>query len=631
MPWKRAKRWFLGDLLSLRQVSHEKLSNPRALAIFSSDALSSVAYATEAILLVLLAAGHGALSVSLPISLAILVLLAIVISSYRQTVVAYPQGGGSYIVAKDNLGLYPGLVAAAALLIDYILTVAVSVSAAVSALVSAFPEISGFRRMIGFGAIGLLAFINLRGLRETGRLFLLPTFVFVVCIYVLILTGLGRLFFDPNFHPPQLREAAQGVQTLGIFLILRAFASGCTALTGIEAISDGAAAFRNPTGQNAKKTLMYLGLILGTLFLGITFLSDRLGVIPSASETALSQLAKITFVGTMVAPLYYCVQVATVLILVLASNTAFSDFPRLTQFLARDEFLPKQFGSIGHRLVYSVGIVVLTLSSAILIWLFNAREHALLPFYAIGVFTAFTLSQAGMAVFWWKRRSESKWNWLRISLGAVGALVTGIVFALELITKAGHGAWLVPILVFGFIVLFRKIKKHYARTAVTLAVGEYIPRLPFKPKHTVVLPVETVNRATLKALAHVISRKPSRVLAVHVALDLGEAAKLKAKWDRQISRLSADWTEFYGSTIPLEIIHCEYPQEESVVNKILDFIRSIDRRYDDDTVTVVMPHLVFRGLSGRFLHNHTTMAIEHALEEAPDIDVDVEFVPYRIK
>lgn len=631
MSWKRVKKWFLGNPLATHQISHEKLSNPRALAIFSSDALSSVAYATEAILLALLVAGQGALRVSLPISFAILALLAIVISSYRQTVVAYPQGGGSYIVAKDNLGLYPGLVAAAALLIDYVLTVAVSVSAATSALVSAFPEINEYRRLVGFISIGLLAFINLRGLRETGRVFLIPTFAFVVCIYALILTGLGRLFFDSNFHPPKLAEAVQGTQTLGIFLILRAFASGCTALTGIEAISDGAAAFRNPTGQNAKKTLMYLGIMLGTLFLGITFLVHRFGVIPSGSETALSQLAKITFAGTIAAPLYFCVQAATVLILVLASNTAFSDFPRLAQFLARDEFLPKQFASIGHRLVYSVGIVVLTLSSAILVWLFNAREHALLPFYAIGVFTAFTLSQAGMTVFWWKRQEISGWNWLRVFLGVVGALVTGIVFALELVTKAGHGAFLVPILVVGFIVLFQKIKKHYARTAGTLAVGEYIPRLPFKPKHTVVVPIEAVNRATLKALAHVVSRKPSRILAVHVALDMSEAAKLSAKWEKHVNRLRLDWTGFYEGEIPLEIIHCEYPQEESVVDKILDFIRSIDRRYDDDTVTVVMPHLVFRGLSGRFLHNHTTMAIEHALEEAPDIDVDVEFVPYRIR
>ncbi len=621
----------MGDLLSSKHISREKLSNPQALAIFSSDALSSVAYATEAILLALMVVGTAKLGASLPVALAILALLALVISSYRETVIAYPQGGGSYIVAKENLGLYPGLVAAAALLIDYILTVAVSISAAMSALVSAIPEITDYRRTIAIGAVGMLAFINLRGLRETGRIFLIPTFTFVVCIYILILTGLIRLFFDPSFELPKPEVMSGTVGTLSVFIVLRAFASGCTALTGIEAISDGAAAFRHPPGINAKKTLTYLGFMLGTLFLGITFLANKFGIVPGANETVVSQLAKIVFGGTRFTPLYYCVQAATVLILFLASNTAFSDFPRLTQFLARDEFLPKQFASVGRRLVYSVGIIVLALSSAILIWLFNAREHALLPFYAIGVFTAFTFSQAGMAVFWWKRRCQSKWNFVRVVLGAVGATVTGIVFMLELITKAGRGAFLVPILVYVVIILFVKIKKHHGRTAQMLAVGEYIPQLPFKAKHTVVLPVEAVNRAMLKALAHVVSRKPSRIIAVHVSLDKEDAVKIKTKWDRQISRLKFEWITFYNGDIPLEIIYCEYPQEESIVDKILDFIRKIDRRYDDDTVTVVMPHLLFRGLAGRFLHNHTTMAIEHALEQAPDIDVDVEFVPYRIK
>ncbi len=623
------KRLLIGEPLKLSQANEEKLSNSRALAIFSSDALSSVAYATEAILLALFGVGSLVLGASLPIAIAITALIIIVISSYRQTVIAYPHGGGSYRVARENLGIYPGLVAAAALLIDYILTVAVSVSAGVSAICSAFPELGEFRVWMALVFIVLLAILNLRGVRDVGRYFTVPTYAFVICLGALIIIGFGRYFLDPsfNYNNAKLSSGLETINTLSIFLLLKAFASGCTALTGIEAISDGVQAFREPTGKNAKKTLFYLGLILSSLFLGITVLAKLFGIFPQEGETVVSQIARVIFFDTWAKPFYFLVQGATMLILLLASNTAFADFPRLAGFLAEDEFMPNHFKKVGDRLVKTFGIRVLAISSIGLIWFFKAREHALLPFYAIGVFTAFTLSQTGMAVFWWRKHKESKSAYFRFALGLFGAFVTGIVLLLELITKASRGAFLVPVIVFFIVIVFNKIKAHYTMAAKKLAVKDYTPEI--KPKHTMVLFIDSVNRASLKALARAISQRPSRIMVAHISSDREKAEKLREKWELNIARLLPKWSEYYSGDLPLEIIHCEYSQEGYVVSEAKEFVRAIDRRYDDDTVTVIMPHLVTHGGFEHSLHNRTALAIVREIEEDPGINADIELVPCR--
>src|SRR4029453_14587278 len=431
------KRLFLGSPLPTAQSRHERLGRATALAVFASDALSSVADATEEILLVLVLAGTVALSYSIPISIAIAILIAIVVSSYRQTIRAYPQGGGAYIVSKDNLGVPAGLVAGAALLIDYVLTVAVSVAAGIAALTSAVPALFPYRPWLCVAAVVAIAVTNLRGIRESGKIFAAPTYLFIGSVGVLIIYGgFGALFdFLPEGpyqrHPP-------GPEGGGLFFFLRAFASGCTALAGVEAVSDGVPAFKPPEAHNARVVLTVLGVILIVLFLGITFLAYDFGIVPRHEETVVSQLARHVFGG---GAFYYEIQAVTMLILLLAANTSFADFPRLSFFLARDRFIPRQFATQGDRLVFSNGIVILGGLAGLLLVIFRGDTHALIPLYAVGVFLSFTLSQASM-VRRWLRRKEEGW-WWRWWLNAVGALVTGLVMLTIAATKFTHGGWIV--------------------------------------------------------------------------------------------------------------------------------------------------------------------------------------------
>src|SRR5438034_1105221 len=417
----RLKRLFVGTPLPTAQSRHERLGKAIALAVFASDALSSVAYATEEILLVLVQAGTVALSYSIPISIAIAVLIAIVVSSYRQTIRAYPQGGGAYIVSKDNLGVPAGLIAGAALLIDYVLTVAVSVAAGVAALTSAAPSLFPYRTWLCVVAVVGIAVTNLRGIRESGKLFAAPTYLFIGSLGVLILYGGLGATFDLIPEAPYQRHPP-GLEGIGLLLLLRAFSSGCTALTGVEAVSDGVPAFKPPEAHNARVVLTCLGVILIVLFLGITFLAYDFGLTPRAEETVISQLARHVFGGGL---LYYEIQVVTMLILLLAANTSFADFPRLSFFLARDRFIPRQFATQGDRLVFSNGILILSGLAALLLVIFGGDTHALIPLYAVGVFLSFTLSQASM-VRRWLRSKEEGW-WWRWWLNAIGALVTALV------------------------------------------------------------------------------------------------------------------------------------------------------------------------------------------------------------
>src|SRR5262245_1225431 len=428
----RLKRLFVGSPLPTAQQRHERLDKTTALATFASDALSSVAYATEEILLVLVLAGTAALSYSLPIGVAIAVLIAVVVSSYRQTIRAYPHGGGAYLVTKDNLGVSSGLIAGAALLIDYVLTVAVSIAAGVAAVTSALPALFPYRVWLCVGAVTGVALANLRGIRESGKLFAAPTYLFIVSLSGLVVYGAIAAIFD--LLPESPYEAhAPGLEGIGLFLLLRAFASGCAALTGVEAVSDGVPAFKPPEAHNARIVLTWLGGILIALFLGITFLAYDFGIVPRADETVVSQLARRVF-GTT--PMYYTIQAVTMLILLLAANTSFADFPRLSFFLARDRFIPRQFATQGDRLVFSNGIVILGGMAAALLVVFRGDTHALIPLYAVGVFISFTLSQASM-VRRWLRLKEEGW-WWRAWISGIGALVTGVVMLTIAVTKLSH-------------------------------------------------------------------------------------------------------------------------------------------------------------------------------------------------
>ena len=406
MPLRGLKRFLVGAPLPTAQSRHERLGKATALAVFASDPLSSVAYATEEILLVLTLAGSTALSYSLPIGIAIAVLIAIVVSSYRQTIRAYPQGGGAYIVARENLGTVPALVAGAALLTDYVLTVSVSVAAGVAAVTSAFPALFLYRVVLGVLAVAAIAVGNLRGVRESGKLFAAPTYLFVGSLLAMLVFGSAGAIF--NFLPEAPYEPHRpGLEGVGLFLLLRAFSSGCAALTGVEAVSNGVQAFRPPEADNARTVMTWLGVIAIVLFLGTTYLAYDFGLTPKADETIVSQLARRLF-GTGV--LYYEIQAVTMLILLLAANTSYADFPRLSSFMARDRFMPRQFASQGDRLVFSNGIVILTLLAMLLLVLFHGETHALIPLYAVGVFISFTLSQSGMVVHWLRMR-EPGWRW----------------------------------------------------------------------------------------------------------------------------------------------------------------------------------------------------------------------------
>ncbi len=592
------KRLLVGQPLATEQQQHQRLRKIIALAVFASDPISSNAYATEAIMLVLLSAGTSALTLSIPICIAIIILLLIVGFSYRQTIHAYPNGGGAYIVAHENLGELPGLIAAGALLIDYVLTVAVSISAGVFAITSlastwGYAGLDDYRVVISLACVALITVVNLRGLKESGTIFAAPTYIFVISMLACIGIGIGQLVLTgsvPQLPPPA--HISPATHTLTLFLILQAFSAGCTALTGVEAISNGVPAFKQPEPINASRTLLAMLGILGTIFLGITILAHFTGAMPTDEESVVSQVAR-TIVGT--GSFYFVIQVATALILVLAANTSYADFPRLTSILSRDRFLPRQFSSRGDRLVFSNGILVLGLLAALLIVFFNAREQAMLPLYAIGVFISFTLSQSGMVIRWLRTR-ESSWR-QSMAVNGIGAFLTAVVFVVIIITRFTRGAWAVLIAIPLIVLLFRAIHAHYMRVAGQLSLTEAPPPMAVR-RHTAVVLVSGVHRGVIPALEYAQSIAPDNTTALYIELDPEEAVKVRAKW--------AQW----GNGIPLEVRPSPY---RSLVRPILHYIDELDARYTDDVLTVIIPEFVPSHWWEHLLHNQTGFLIKAAL------------------
>ncbi len=604
------KRLLFGRPLASDRLEHERLSKKTALAVLSSDAISSVAYATEQTLLVLVVLGSLALNYVIPISAVIVALLALVALSYRQTIFAYPNGGGSYTVARENLGTMPGLIAAAALLTDYTLTVSVSVSSGIAAITSAYSATAPHAVAMCFGAVLLLMAVNLRGVRESGIAFSVPTYVFIGMMLLLIGVGLFKSFEAPSVVAAALPAAPARPLTLPVgfaltFLILRAFAEGCVAMTGTEAISNGVGAFKRPSSHNAAMTLGWMATILGVFFLGTSVLARHFGVMPSATETVLSQLGRRVFGG---GAMYYVLQYSTFAILVLAANTAFADFPRLSSILARDGYMPRQFAARGDRLAFSNGIIALAVFAAALIWLFHGDTSALIPLYAIGVFVCFTLSQAGMVMHWVRSRDPG-WRW-RAALNGLGAAATAVVSLVQIVTKFTHGAWIVVLIIPLIIIALRRIHSHYVRFAAEVRFNGQSPLMFLH--HTVVVPVNGITKPAAGALVYATTISED-VRAVYVEVDPNTSAELRKNWD--------DW----DIGVELTVLSSPY---RSVLKPMVEYVNSLIESGNTDLVTVVVPEIVPRNWWGHLLHNKTSLFIRTAFLFRPNVVVTA--VPYLI-
>ena len=619
-PGYRAKRVLLGPALRTNQLAHQRVSKRVALAVFSSDPISSTAYATEEILLVLvgggLAGGVLATGLALPVALAIVALLALLVVSYRQVVDAYPSAGGAYVVSRDNFGNVTAAVAGAALLIDYVLTVAVSVSSGVAAMSSVWPDQLGpIRVEISVAFVVLLAWANLRGIREAGRIFAIPTYVYVVSVAAMIVAGLWRLSSGDidaiRYSPDQAallhHEGAVGAVT--VFLVLRAFASGTTALTGVEAISNGVSAFRAPEAANAKKTLMVMAAIMGSLFLGVTYLAVQLEALPfeSGYPTVISQIAR-QVLGS--GPAFLLVQVATLLILVLAANTSFSGFPLLASFAAGDALLPRQLRKRGHRLVYSNGIIALSAVAIFLIVAFRADVHALIPLYAVGVVLSFTLAQAGMTRRHLRLR-EPGWR-SGTAINGVGAVVTVVALVVIIVGKFAEGAFIVVIAIPVLVWLLLRIQHTYGRELAQLKVEASQRLAPPKPRHEVVVLVEDLDQAALSALQYARQLNPLSITALHIAVDPDHA--------RELGRL---WAKVH-IPFPLELVDAPDRNLPATVEEtVADMVRP------DTEVTVLVPRRRFVGFWRRVLHDQTSAELTKVLGDLENVNVTL--VPYRLR
>ncbi|MCC7354903.1 MAG: APC family permease, partial [Anaerolineae bacterium] len=607
----RVKRILIGAPLASAEEIHERLTKVKALAVFSSDALSSSAYATGEILLQLVAAGVAALTLSLPISLAIAVLLAVVAFSYRQTVRAYPKGGGSYIVARDNLGTRPALVAGASLLTDYILTVAVSISAGVAAVTSAFPELYPYRVILGAAAIAFMVLANLRGIRESGNIFAAPTYLFIFSFGVMIVVGLFKSLVLGVTLPaaPEISPAGT-LEPITVALILRAFAAGAVALSGVEAISDGVPAFKPPESKNAATTLVWMAAILGSFFVGLSILAHLYGVSPLSTETVPSQVARAVFDTSW---FYYVVQVATALILVLAANTSFADFPRVASFLARDGFLPRQFAFRGDRLAFSTGIIILGSVATVLLIVFRSDVHALIPLYAIGVFLSFTISQSGMVAHW-RRLREPGWQ-QSLVINLIGAMLSGTVLIVVAVVKFPHGAWVVVFLIPLLVLLFTSIERHYRRInqALKPATRDPLVAAPARPmEQPVIVPVPGITKPVLRSLNYARSMS-HHVTAVHVTDDMAAGLRLREEWERQIPDVS------------LVVLESPY---RSFLGPMLAYVDAIDQQALGLPVTVIISETVSDRPWEKYLHNQTARQLKEALFNRPN--TVVISIPYRI-
>jgi amino acid transporter len=601
------KRFVLGKPIPSHLAHHERLSRLTGLAVLSSDALSSVAYATEEILRVLVLAGPGALVFATPIAFVIATILAIVVFSYRQTIHAYPTGGGAYLVSKDNLGEMPALVAAASLLIDYILTVAVSVAAGVAALTSAFPQWHVNRVEMTLGFVLVLMLGNLRGIKESGRIFAAPTYFFVITILALVGLGTWRVLTGSVEPVPPVDPVQSTGAPLTMFLLLTAFSNGCTAMTGVEAVSNGVPAFKPPESKNAAATMLMMVVLGITMFLGISLLSQAYHIIPSEKETVVSQLARGVF-GDRGIP-YYAVQAATMLILVLAANTAYADFPRLASILARDRYVPRQFMNQGDRLAFSNGIIGLSVFAGILLVAFGGDTHALIPLYMIGVFVSFTLSQAGMVVHWCRLKGP---GWRSSAfINGLGAAVTGVVLIVVAMTKAFEGAWIIMLLIPANVVLFRLTKKHYAAVAAQLTLRGWRREPP--RRNVVLVPISGIQRAVIGALDYARTLSDD-VRAVYVNVDPTATELLKAEWNQ--------WSE----GVPLVILESPY---RSLMEPLLEYVDQVTRTRPRDYVTIVLPEFVPAKWWHHLFHNQRALLIKGALLFRPN--TIVTSVPFHLQ
>jgi amino acid transporter len=629
---RRLRRTLIGRPIRSENEHHERLSKVMGLAAFGTDNISSSAYATEELMRVLMLAGSAALFLTMPLTVAVVVLLVVVVISYQQTIKAYPKGGGSYIVSSDNLGVIPGLVAGSSILVDYVLTVAVSVSAGVAALTSIFPAIYAERTLVAVVAVAVIAWANLRGLRESGMLFIFPVYAYLGSMLIVIGYGLFRYLTGdmPVYVPPPDEgaglHAAEGVQALGVLLVLRAFASGAVGLTGTEAIADGVAAFRAPESKNARIALVVMASCFATLFVGISFLASWLHIIPDPSEveTVNSQLVR-SLVGA--GAFHFVIQVVTAVLLVLAANTAFADFPRLASFMARDKFLPSYFGFRGDRLAFNNGIFALALVAAILIVIFQGSVTNLIPLYTVGVFIAFTLSQAGLVARWWRERGPG-WR-LRLAVNAAGAITTLVVAIVVGVTKFALGAWVVLVLIPALVFLLLGIRRHYRQVADELVItgneAQTIPELDAaRLQHTVLIPVGDVNRAILRAVAYArsltgqVEPAPgarSNIIGVHVTDDREAGERVKERWDRA------------GMGIPLVVLQSPY---RSLLGPLVTYIDALTRQRPDGTavVTVLLPEFLPAHWWEHLLHMQTALRLKGSLLFRPG--TVVTSVPYHL-
>jgi amino acid transporter len=601
------KRLVIGRPIATADDLHQRLPKKVALPVFASDAISSTAYASEEILIVFIsfaAVGAAAYSALVPISLLVIVLLAIVVSSYRQTIHAYPMGGGAYIVSRENLGRYPSLVAGGAMLTDYILTVAVSVSGGTAAIISAFNGLAPYRVHLAVGFIVLITLANLRGLRESGILFAPPTYLYIIVLMSLIGVGLFRVFFrdlGPIEHDPTIaEELLTSTNTINLFFFLKAFSSGAVALTGVEAVADGTPAFKKPESRNAATTLIMMAVILGTSFFGLSVLSQHLKPLADEegliTDTVLAQLAEHVYGGRNI--FFFVTQFATFAILILAANTAYADFPRLSSIIAKDNFLPRQFMNRGDRLVYSNGVIFLGLAASLLVIAFGGKVTLLIPLYAVGVFTGFTLSQSGLVVRLWRLR-EKGWQ-RRIVVSAVGATTTAFVAGIVVVVKFLDGAWIPAVLIPLLVLMFTSINKHYVRVRSYLqATEEY--SAPFHT-HFVIVLVGSVNLGVLQAIKYAQSLRPDRLIALSV---------IQTEEDRE--RLYDDWAK-YDLDVELQTVLSEY---RDLAEPILNRIDELEGDSTDDLITVVIPEFV-TSLSTQWLHNQSALQLKARLLYRPN-------------
>lgn len=607
----KLKRYLIGEPLKSSQLHHEKFTVFKGLPILSSDAISSVSYACEEILWVMVPIlGLASFQYLTYVAFAIIALLSILVFSYRQTIDSYPKGGGSYIVSKENLGEIPSLIAGASLTIDYILTVAVSATAGVAAITSAIPSLLPIKIELTIIIIILMTVGNLRGIRESAKIFSLPAYLFIGMTFLMIAVGLFK-YFILHIEPKNVDVVASQMGDLTLILFLKAFSAGCTALTGIEAVSDGVPNFKEPATKNAKKVLYLLFIIVVLIFGGMSYLSSIYHAVPNFDRTVISQIAAQVFGQNTF--LFFVMQFATTLILIMAANTAFSDFPLLLSFIARDGYAPRQFAKRGDRLSYSNGIILLAVSAAILVIIFKGENHLLLPLYAVGVFVSFTLSQSGMVMRWFRTKSNG-WRH-KAFINGFGAAITFITAVVISVNKFVHGAWLIFILVPTFILLMKRIKRHYKKVAKQLSLdNNYFPEFNEKVAKRFIVPVGALNESVVKTVnfAKCLS---SDITAFHISVDDSETKKLKTKWEK------------YYKDIPLVIKKHEYRE---VVEPLVGFIESDEFcTTDKDIVTVVIPQFTSQNWWGEILHNQTAVFLKQTLLKRPNIAVIT--VPFIIK